>query len=92
MLKSIPQFRLGESSNCGKREDKKWLTVYFSNAVKNIAVDRALCAIEARSVGRACNESNRIESKKRKVEKPSGKAANCFCDRKELRAQKIVES
>lgn len=65
--------------------------MYFSNAAKDVAVDSALREIEARSVGRACNESNRIESKK-KVEKPSGKAANCFCDRKELRAQKTVES
>lgn len=91
MLKSIPQCRLDKSSNCGKRQDKKWLTVYFSNAAKDVAVDSVLREIEARSVGRACNESNRTESKK-KVEKPSGKAANCFWDRKELRAQNRNES
>lgn len=63
MLKIIPQFRLDKSSNCGKREDEKWLTVYFSNATKDIAVDSALCKIEAGSVGRVCNESNRIDGK-----------------------------
>lgn len=65
VLKSIPQFRSDKSGNRGKREDKRWLTVYFSNAAKDIAVDSALCEIEARSVGRACNESNRIESKRK---------------------------